>query len=247
MATDYNAIAKEYQASKLLPWRNYVESHTFFELAGDLTDLDVLDLACGEGFYTRQIKHRGAAHVTGVDISEGMIRLAREAEAVSQLGLTYHCQDVLLLDLDTKFDLICASYLLNYARTADELYQMSRVIANHLKPGGRFITINSNPDYRGDAASLFPYGFTRENDSYQEGAAITYRFYQSDASHIAVTNYHLEKATHETALQVVGLSQIQWHPVTVSPEGIEIHGNDYWSAILSGQPIVGLSCVRPKA
>lgn len=244
MATDYNAIAKEYQASKLLPWRNYVESHTFFELAGDLADLDVLDLACGEGFYTRQIKYRGAAQVTGVDISDGMIRLAREAEAASQLGLKYYCQDVLSLDLDKKFDLICASYLLNYARTSDELYQMSRVIANHLKPGGRFITINSNPDYRGIVAIMFPYGFTRENDGYEEGAAITYRFYQSDASYIAVTNYHLEKSTHETALQLAGLSRIQWHSVKVSPEGIEKHGRDYWSAILSWQPIIGLSCVR---
>jgi toxoflavin synthase len=213
-------------------------------LAGDLADLDVLDLACGEGFYTRQIKHRGAAQVTGVDISDGMIRLAQEAEATSQLGLNYFCQDVLSLNLDKKFDLICASYLLNYARTADELYQMSRAIVNHLKPGGHFITINSNPDYRGAVAVMFPYGFTRENESYEEGAAITYRFYQSDASHIAVTNYHLEKYTHETALQLAGLSQIQWHSVKVSPEGSERHGIDYWSAILSWQPIIGLSCVR---
>ena len=246
MATDYNAIVKEYQASKLLPWRNYVESHTFFELAGDLADLDVLDLACGEGFYTRQIKYRGAAQVIGIDISDGMIRLARETEAASQLGLRYYCQDVLLLDLDKKFDLICASYLLNYARTSDELFQMSRVIANHLKPGGRFITINSNPDYRGTVAIMSPYGFTRENDSYEEGAAVTYRFYQSDASHIVVTNYHLEKSTHEKALQLAGLSQIQWHSVKVSSEGIETHGREYWSAILSWQPIIGLSCVWAK-
>lgn len=244
MATDYNAIAKEYQASKLLPWRNYVESYTFFELAGDLTNLKVLDLACGEGFYTRQVKYRGAAQVIGVDISDGMIQLAREAEATSPLGLTYHCQDVLSLDLDKKFDLVCASYLLNYARTADELQQMSRVIANHLKPGGRFITVNSNPDYRGSVASMFLYGFTRENESYEEGAAIIYRFYQSDGSHIAVTNYHLEKATHEMALQSAGFSHIGWHPVAVSPEGVASHGTDYWSGILREQPIIGLSCVR---
>ena len=244
MSTNYDAIAKEYQASKLLPWRKYVESHTFFQLAGNLTNLDVLDLACGEGFYTRQIKHRGAAHVTGVDISDGMIRLAQEAEVASPLGLEYHCQDAMSLNLGKKFDVICASYLLNYARTADELQQMSQVIANHLKPGGRFITINSNPDYRGAVEVMFPYGFTRENDSYSEGATITYRFYQSDASHIAVTNYHLEKSTHETALQAAGFPHIQWHPVEVSSEGIDEHGQEYWSALLSWQPIIGLSCMK---
>ncbi len=245
MSTNYDAIAKEYQASKMLPWRKHVESHTFFQLAGDLATLSVLDLACGEGFYTRQLKHRGAAEVVGVDISEGMIRLAEEAEAQNPLGLVYHCQDALTLNLDRKFDLICASYLLNYARNADELFQMGQVIASHLKPGGRFITINSNPDYQATVEAMFPYGFTRENDSYSEGAEITWRFYQPDNSHIAVTNYHLAKSTHETALNQAGLSQVQWHEVGVSPEGVDEHDTDYWTAIINSQPIIGLSCFKP--
>jgi 2-polyprenyl-3-methyl-5-hydroxy-6-metoxy-1,4-benzoquinol methylase len=245
MSTNYNAIAKEYQASKMLPWRKHVESHTFFQLTGSLENLSVLDLACGEGFYTRQLKHRGAAEVVGVDISEGMIRLAEEAEAQNPLGLVYHCQDALLLNLDKKFDLICASYLLNYARNASELCQMGQVIANHLKPGGRFVTINSNPDYQAAVEAMFPYGFTRENDSYAEGAEITWRFYQSDNSHIAVTNYHLAKSTHETALNQAGLSQVQWHAVGVSPEGVDEHDTDYWKAIINSQPIIGLSCFKP--
>jgi ubiquinone/menaquinone biosynthesis C-methylase UbiE len=53
MATDYNKIAKEYQASKIQPWQKYVEVHSLFKLAGDLTNKSVLDLACGDGFYTR--------------------------------------------------------------------------------------------------------------------------------------------------------------------------------------------------
>ncbi|MEZ0485290.1 class I SAM-dependent methyltransferase [Fibrella aquatica] len=245
MSTNYNAIAKEYQASKMLPWRKHVESHTFFQMAGDLTDLDVLDLACGEGFYTRQIKLRGATDVIGVDISEEMIRLAREAETQNPMNVVYLCQNALSLNLDRKFDLITATYLLNYAQNESELYQMGQVIANHLKPGGRFVTINSNPDYQATVEAMFPYGFTRENQSRAEGAEITWRFYQPDASHIAVTNYHLHKSTHETVLSRAGLSQIQWHSVKASPEGIEAHEEGYWEAIVNGQPIIGLSAVKP--
>ncbi|ARK13112.1 class I SAM-dependent methyltransferase [Fibrella sp. ES10-3-2-2] len=244
MATNYNAIAKEYQASKMLPWRKHVESHTFFGLAGDLTGLTVLDLACGEGFYTRQLKLRGAAEVVGVDISDGMIQLAQEAEAQNPLGLVYHCQDALVLNLDRQFDLICASYLLNYARTAAELLQMGRVIANHLKPGGRFVTINSNPDYQATVEAMFLYGFTRENESYAEGAEITWRFYQPDQSHIAVTNYHLAKATHERVLEEAGLTHITWHAVEASPESLADYGPEHWTAIVNAQPIIGLSAVR---
>ena len=242
MATNYNAIAKEYQASKMLPWRKHVESHTFFQLAGNLTNLNVLDLACGEGFYTRQVKLRGAAKVIGVDISAEMIRLAQEVEDDKPHGLVYHCQDALSLNLNEKFDLICATYLLNYARNAEELFQMSTVIANHLKPGGRFITINSNPDYQSAVDVLFPYGFTRENSSYSEGAEIIYRFYQPDAPHIEVINYHLARSTHETALNRAGFSNIQWHALAISPEGIDESGKDHWAAILNCQPVIGLSC-----
>jgi predicted RNA methylase len=39
-------------------------------LLGDLRDKNVIDLACGEGFFTRSIKWAGAARVVGVDISK---------------------------------------------------------------------------------------------------------------------------------------------------------------------------------
>mgnify|MGYP006348765553 FL=1 len=123
MGTDYNKISKEYQASKLQPWRKHVEAYTLLQLIGDLSNKNVLDLACGEGFYTRLLKLKGANHVEGVDISKGMIELARESEDQNPLGITYHVQDVLNLDLNKKFDLISASYLLNYAKTAEEMEQ----------------------------------------------------------------------------------------------------------------------------
>lgn len=228
----------------MLPWRKHVESHTFFQLVGNLTNLHVLDLACGEGFYTRQLKYRGAASVTGVDISDGMIHLAKETEKENPLGLVYHCQNALQLDLNTKFDLVCATYLLNYAKNGEELEQMGNVIVNHLKPGGRFITINSNPDYEGAVDMMFPYGFTRENESYAEGAEIKYRFYAPDNSYIEVINYHLAKSTHEMALSKAGLCQRQWHPVEVSAAGIDEFGQAYWTDILNNQPITALTCVN---
>ena len=42
-------------------------------------------------------------------------------------------------------DLAVAAYLLNYARTGDELQAMCDGIARSLRPGGRFVTVNTNP------------------------------------------------------------------------------------------------------
>ncbi len=244
MSTNYDAIAREYQASKLLPWRKHFEAYTYFKLIGSLNEKSVLDLACGDGFYTRQFKLRGAAEVTGVDLSAGMIALAEEAERNNPISLNYICCNVTELKLDRKFDMICASYLLNYAHDIKSLNAMCEAIFQHLKPGGRFITINSNPDYKATINSLLPYGFTRENAGYNEGDEVTYRFYQPDNSFVEVTNYHLKKTTYERALIEAGFSEIQWNTMDVSPLGLGELGTGYWERILEDQPVVGLSCKK---
>jgi 2-polyprenyl-3-methyl-5-hydroxy-6-metoxy-1,4-benzoquinol methylase len=73
MTTNYDPIAEQYKRSKQQPWRAYVEAFTLMRLIGDPTGKKVIDIACGEGFYTRMIRQRGAAKVTGVDLSEKMI------------------------------------------------------------------------------------------------------------------------------------------------------------------------------
>ena len=76
MTSQYDAIARDYQATKASPLRTHVEAFSFFQMLGDVQSLDVLDLACGEGFYSRLIREAGAATVVGVDLSAEMIRLA---------------------------------------------------------------------------------------------------------------------------------------------------------------------------
>lgn len=74
-------------------------------------------MACGEGFYTRLIRHRDAARVRGLDLSEGMIALAEAQETRQPLGVTYAVADARELSGEDPVDLIVAAYLLNYART----------------------------------------------------------------------------------------------------------------------------------
>ena len=78
MTTDYDLIAAEYKRAKQQPWRMHLEHHTLFHLLGDLHGKAVLDLACGEDFYTRFLKRGGAARAMGVDLSQRMIDLAIE-------------------------------------------------------------------------------------------------------------------------------------------------------------------------
>ncbi|MGK7903298.1 MAG: class I SAM-dependent methyltransferase [Hormoscilla sp.] len=85
----YDSIADQYQKTLALPFRLHIEAYTYFNLLGDIAGKSILDLACGEGFYTRKLKLRGAARVVGVDISEKMLSLARLSETRQPLGIEY--------------------------------------------------------------------------------------------------------------------------------------------------------------
>ena len=116
MTAVYDKFAKQYKASKRLPFREFIEWHSYNKLLGDISQKSVLDLACGEGFYTRRIKRKGAGPVVGVDISREMIRLAKQQEQNHPIGVDYVLGDVMTLGSIGKFDLVVAAYLLNYTQ-----------------------------------------------------------------------------------------------------------------------------------
>ena len=58
MSTDYDAVAEEYKLSKLAQWRTYIERYSLLNLLGKVRGKSVLDLACGEGFYSRSSESR---------------------------------------------------------------------------------------------------------------------------------------------------------------------------------------------
>jgi ubiquinone/menaquinone biosynthesis C-methylase UbiE len=245
MTTNYDPIAEQYQRSKQQPWRLFIECYTLLDLIGNPQGLNCLDIACGEGFYTRLIRQRGASRVSGVDLSPGMIELAKAQEAKHRLGIEYFVADARTLPFVESFDLAVAAYLLNYATNADELLAMCQGIARALKPGGRFVTVNCNPTLAFPSAPHYrPYGFeTSTVGEWKEGAPITWTFYLSDGP-FSIENYHLSVATHETALKAAGFRDVRWHTPRISPAGLEANSMDFWQPFLNKPPITFIECVK---
>jgi ubiquinone/menaquinone biosynthesis C-methylase UbiE len=242
MPTDYDQIAEQYQMAKKSPWRLHIEHFTLFELLGDLSGKSVLDLACGEGYYTRALKSAGAARVLGLDLSAEMIKLARAREAEQPLGVEYRVQDARDFQPDEGFDLVCAAYLLNYARTREELLEMYRAVARALKPGSRFVTVNDNPGQNPKTFSRSrKYGFIKTvQEPVREGSPIGYIFYLGNES-FQIENYHLGLATHEWAAQCAGLRDVRFHTPRLSPatQGFDA---GFWDDFLADQPVFFIEC-----
>ena len=245
MDTDYDQIAGQYKRAKLHPWRTHIERHTLLRLAGDLTGKAVIDLACGEGYYTRELRRRGAASVVGVDLSHGMLALAQAEEGRRPLGIEYRVGDAKALEAGGEFDLVFAAYLLNYARTAEELTQMCRAVARALRPGGRFVTVNNHPaDPPANFGAGRAYGFSKRLEgALVEGAPIVWELFLPEGS-FELTNYYLSVATMEEAFRAAGLREVRWHAPEVSPEGLREFGPEHWTAFLACPPVAFIDCVR---
>jgi 2-polyprenyl-3-methyl-5-hydroxy-6-metoxy-1,4-benzoquinol methylase len=126
----YDDIAEEY-SQMLNSTKRYVLIPTFKKLVGDVTGKSALDLACGEGFFTRILAQLKPAEVVGIDISNELIKKAIEIERQNHLGIKYEAGDVLKLNLNRTFDLVSAVYLLNYSQTYKELEIMCKKVYEH--------------------------------------------------------------------------------------------------------------------
>jgi 2-polyprenyl-3-methyl-5-hydroxy-6-metoxy-1,4-benzoquinol methylase len=243
MSAQYDAIADQYRQSTGSPLREFVEAYSLQQRVGDVRGKKVLDLGCGEGFFTRRFKTLGAGRVTGVDISPAMIALARDQEARESLGLDYVCADVQEMDWLGEFDIVVAAYLLHYSRTEQELQRMCDHIVKHLPAGGRFVTLNENPEQAADLYSGYEqYGFNKTVERPRhEGSEITY-WMVSGRELFKFQAYFFCRETYERVLRRAGFRHVAWHPVGLDDAGIEARGAEYWREYLENPPIVALEC-----
>ena len=240
----YDGIAESYRDSKQLPFRYVVERYTLFQTLGDLRNRTVLDLACGEGFYTRQFMQAGAAEATGVDISQAMIDLAEAGEKARPIGCRYVCADAMTYAPGAPVDVVTAIYLLNYARNREELETFCRTCFRALRPGSRLVGFNDNvrnPPRPG--VSLAKYGFERTSDwPPREGNPIRYRITNADGQTFEIDNYYLEPATYETAMHNAGFRDFQWIAAVLDPAE---QGNPFWHDFVTQAPFTAFRATKP--
>ena len=111
------------------------------EFFGDLTDKKVLDAGCGKGRFARVLQEQNArARVTGLDISEAMLRgvppcVGKVAGVLTALPFAA-----------AAFNCVYATESLEHAvDTGTAVAELCRV----LKPGGRLVIIDKNAEHWG--------------------------------------------------------------------------------------------------
>jgi len=114
---------------------------TIQQMLPSMADLDVVDLGCGFGWFSRWARSQGAASVLAIDLSEKM--LARARVDTDDVAITYQRGDLEHLDLPaSSFDLAYSSLTLHYI---DHLDQLLATVFRALRPDGKLVATVEHP------------------------------------------------------------------------------------------------------
>lgn len=114
----------------------YIKDHA------EIVEKKVLDVGCGGGLLSEAMA-RDAADVTGIDLSESVIQIAKQHAEKKRVIVNYQC-----IDIDTiaqshqgKFDVVTCMEMLEHVPDPLAILQ---ACASCLKPGGRFFVSTIN-------------------------------------------------------------------------------------------------------
>ena len=110
-------------------------------LLPDFAHKRVLDLGCGYGWHCAYALEHGAAAVTGVDISEKMLAVARKKTGVGNVSYIRAAMEDVDFP-DGAFDVVLSSLALHYVASFTD---MARKIYRWLAPGGYFVFSIEHP------------------------------------------------------------------------------------------------------
>lgn len=246
MTTDYDLIVDIYEKSANHPIKRFCEGAAFQQMLGNMQGQSALDLACGDGFYTRLIQQAGAISIVGIDLSKEMIGRAIAQQDQTLSTIDYRVADVTTVGHIGLFDCVTAVYLLPYADTVENLVGMFQTIASNLKSGGRFVGITMNPDLaEADLLAYRQYGITMAaSDVLRDKTPITFTVTFPDKSSFSVETTHWGRPTYEWAAGRAGLRNLCWHDIGVSSQGYQQFDADFWQPYATKPYSAMLTCMK---
>jgi ubiquinone/menaquinone biosynthesis C-methylase UbiE len=236
--------------ARMAVYHRHCQDPVIFRALGNVAGKSLLDLACGDGFYTRRFRAEcGANPVMGIDLSPKQIERARMIERQKPLGIEYRVGDVTELELDRRFDVVTAIHLLHYLENAAEIESALRRISGLLVDRGRFVTMIANPEFdldkhdASDSRTKFGYYFSLA----EPGSGGLMRFHPGGfekARELTVEFRRWERHLLDSIAVDVGFSP-QWDDPFISAEGLETYGVSFFENYLAN-PQSKLLCLSKR-
>lgn len=144
VAMETERVQRDWDEAAIL-WDEFVETGLDFarlevhgpalsRACGSVKGLNVLDIGCGQGYFSRVLA-KGGAKVVGIDLSPRMIAIARAHEKGRPLGVQYRVMDARRIDkvwASGTFDLVTACMSLqDMPAPGRVIHSTSEVLSDH--------------------------------------------------------------------------------------------------------------------
>lgn len=224
--------------ARMAVYHHHCQDPVIFRALGDVRGKSLLDLACGDGFYTRRFRAEcGADPVMGIDLSPKLIERAQAIERHEPLGIEYKVGDAVELELERRFDVATAIHLLHYLESGDEIEALLKTIFGLLGRDGYFVTMIANPEFdlrthdATDSKSKFGYYFSLA----EEGNGGLMRFHPGGFEKEREISIEFRRWHRDFISQCARNAgfQPEWHDPFVSEEGLQEYGLAYFENFLA--------------
>lgn len=108
----------------------------------------ILDLACGTGRHSVLLARHGH-HVTGVDLNEGYLAMARQAASAASVKIDTVACDMREIPFEGCFDAVVSLFTsFGYFEAEEDDQAVVQRVADALKPGGSYLIDAGNRDWQ---------------------------------------------------------------------------------------------------
>jgi len=150
---DWNAMAQAYEEFNNSPdsYSYNIEWPAVKKMLPDLTGKKILDIGCGTGIFTFLLEGYNPLKITGLDISESMLSIAKQKAEQRNSKATFIVGDASYTDqyVNEKFDLIFSSTTSHYIENLDKLFESMKKC---MEDNGHIILSIIHPIY----SSMYP-------------------------------------------------------------------------------------------
>jgi SAM-dependent methyltransferase len=222
----YDESATNWVRSAPISLSDFTARPVVLGMCEPIADLQVLDLGCGEGYCSRELKRRGAGDVYGIDLSAGMIAAAQQQDTIDQLGIRYEaaCATRFPQVADASVDLVLAVFLFNYL-TVEQMQSCLKEVFRVLRPGGRFIFSVPHPSFPYMREPAYPFYFAVEGGGYfsQRNQQFPGKIWKRDGSSLDVQLVHKPLEEYFDGLRVAGFGTMPVvRELRVTPEHVQL-------------------------
>lgn len=186
----------------------------------------ILDLACGQGFFSRALWHLGV-RVVGVDIAKELIRIAEKEippKAVISRELTFHVSrsnNLSFLKQESIDTIICILALQNIEDIRGTFRECARV----MKHGARFFIVLNHPAFRIPKESSWGWEGTKHQyrriDGYLTPQIIEIQMHPGEKPHEKTVSFH---------------RPLEWYARELKAQGLCILGMEEWVSHKMSKP-----------